>query len=226
MDINEINNRLASAVKRFVEQELSRKETLPENFDSVVVDVRETDYGKKCHIYFLFNSLMSGYQMNLMRPIEIVVKRSIRNLFDNIFKGGVYSSLETKEYYNESIPRLDESKKSLKIEINKDKLNNVILTYLNRNMTPDMNWGLKFSDFYKKEIEDYGIIDFFVDEKWVFTYYGKQHLKIEPNTLEITRGTSEELNSMFDKHWVDVFRDWFEKNTGLEVENISRFLDF
>ena len=99
MDTNEINNRLSSAVKRFVEQELSRKETLPENFNSVEVDVFESHYGKMCKIYFLFSDLMSGYEMNVMRPIEIIIKRNIKRLFGDIFEGGVYTSLEVLKHF-------------------------------------------------------------------------------------------------------------------------------
>lgn len=134
MDINEINKRLASSVKRFVEQELSRKENLPENFDSVEVDVHESEYGKMCHIYYLFNSLMSGYHMHVMRPIEIVVKRSIRNLFDNIFKGGVYSSLEMYDSFHKEDPLLEYERKphDKKYEEEYEKIKKSFISFFNK----------------------------------------------------------------------------------------------
>lgn len=110
-----LNKKLQSTIKNLVNSELSKKETLPENFDSIEVDVHESEYGKMCHIYFLFNSLMSGYQLNVMRPIQIVIKRSVKSLFGDILQGGVYSSLEMYDNFHkeEFESRLGENKRSI-----------------------------------------------------------------------------------------------------------------
>lgn len=115
----------------------------------------------------------------------------------------------------------------MKFIISENKLNNTILTHLELNFKPDYDWGPELFDFYRNEVEKFGNVYFYVNDFEVFCYYkqGQPKLKIEPKTLVIFEKISKDLNRWFGNRWVDVFVEWFEKNTGLEVETVIRSLE-
>jgi len=170
MSKSELNIRLQDTIKNLVNSELSKKETLPENFDSVDVDVYESRYGKMCHIYFLFNSLMSGYEMAVMRPIEIVIKRKIKLLFGDILHGGVYTSIETRKSYNKSIEefesRLGENKKpTMKVIITESQVEKLISIF-EKFVNSESYEGVVDIGVDYDEIMDKFVLNIFFDKKF------------------------------------------------------------
>jgi len=112
--------------------------------------------------------------------------------------------------------------------IDKSKLNLVITNYLIKNYEPDFGWS-ESSEYYKNEIDRWGYISFIINDYESFTYFGKDIKRysdsgeiIKAKTIEIVPYMTEELNSIFSNLWVRPFIDWFEKNTGLEVEHLFR----
>lgn len=216
METNESNKKFSSIVKKLVEKDLSTKERLPEFLDSVEVDVRETSNGRACFIYFLFSESISGYDEYIMRPTSIAIKRHIRNLFGYIFKGGVFTYFKTYDEYNKKDTISENNKKE-------DLLKKIIINYLDENYIPDFGWE---ASFYKKEIETWGFIEYDVNDFTEYLYWGKPspRNKYGAKTLQISSVISKDLNTRFPSIWVDAFVEWFEKNTGLEVETVTRSL--
>jgi len=86
----------------------------------------------------------------------------------------------------------------------------MIYDFLNEEYYPDYNWGPELFDFYREEVEQYGSIPFYINDSEAYIYY-------EDGTLEIMPFVSERLNEWFNDAWSPVFKDWFEKHSGLEV---------
>ena len=120
-------------------------------------------------------------------------------------------------------------------KIGKKRLELFIMKYLENNYTPDYGWAEK--SYYKDYTERWGYVDFPINDfneywyildpkKTISFVFDNDRTKIKyPKSLIISTRISKDLNSMFGSFWVDVFRDWFEKNTGLEVETIIRTID-
>lgn len=117
----------------------------------------------------------------------------------------------------------------MKFVITENKIKNLIINYLKDNFTPDYGWEL---DFYKKEVEKWGYVPFFINDYESFIYFDETEKnavtkgKIKHKTLIIHSHLSSKLNNFFGSGiWVDPFVEWFEKNTELEVETVIRSLD-
>lgn len=120
-------------------------------------------------------------------------------------------------------------------EIGKKRLESLIIKYLEKNYLPDYGWAE--NSYYKEYTEKWGYVDFPIDDfseywyildpkKTIYFVFDNDRKKIKhPKSLIISTRISKDLNTMFGSFWVDVFRDWFEKNTGLEVETIIRTID-
>lgn len=107
----------------------------------------------------------------------------------------------------------------MKYRITESKINQIILSYLNDNMYPDYDWGHELHDFYRREIWRYNTYTFPINDVESYTYYGEYNG--QKNLLEILPQVSEPLTSLFGDKWIPVFKEWFEKNSGLEVDNMD-----
>jgi hypothetical protein len=86
--------------------------------------------------------------------------------------------------------------------------------YLTENFYPDYNW--ESSDFYREQVDKYGDHQFYINDKLSFDYtkYENDYKK-----LDIYPWLYDELEEMFDDYdWKDIFKKWFETNTGLKVD--------
>ena len=120
----------------------------------------------------------------------------------------------------------------MKFVIAENKIKNLIINFLKDNYTPDYDWGSDLFDFYKKEIERWGYVTFFINDYESFIYFDETEKnattkgEIKYKTLIIHSHLSSKLNNFFGSGiWVDPFVEWFEENTNLEVDSVIRSLD-
>ena len=109
----------------------------------------------------------------------------------------------------------------MKIIITESKYHEVILNYLDKAVYPDYNWGPELHKFYKDEIDKYGAHDFYINDVVGYSYidtYGEYKYMY---LLLIQPWLGEQLNSLFGSRWKPIFKEWFEKNSGLEVRKME-----
>ena len=98
-----------------------------------------------------------------------------------------------------------------------------ISQYLNENYYPDYDW--QGPDYYKEEVERFGSIQFYVNDKLSFDYTNSGKF-IQKTKLDIYPWLYDELEELFEIDgedifgWKDVFKKWFTDNTGLKVDII------
>ena len=104
-----------------------------------------------------------------------------------------------------------------------DTVPKYIYQYLTENLYPDYNWV--GPDYYKEEVERFGSIQFYVNDKLSFDYTNNGKF-IQKTKLDIYPWLYEELGEIFEIDgedifgWKDVFKKWFTDNTGLKVDMI------
>ena len=104
----------------------------------------------------------------------------------------------------------------MKIIITESKYEEGILNYLKANYYPDYNWGPELHSFYKEEVKKYGVIEFNINDHTGYEY-GRE---LNHGILSIYDVVSDTLNNLFGHKWVPIFKEWFEENTGLEVNEV------
>jgi hypothetical protein len=126
----------------------------------------------------------------------------------------------------------------MKVLITESRLESLIIDYLNDSYYPDYGWkGNSKSDIgYQDEVDKWGDIVFFVDDRESYVYYGCNanagpedeffagygHLhNYECPLLSIYPYMSQRLDSTFGDIWKPIFKKWFENNTGLEVAQFT-----
>jgi hypothetical protein len=126
----------------------------------------------------------------------------------------------------------------MKVVITESRLESLIIDYLNDSYYPDYGWkGNSKSDIgYQDEVDKWGDILFFVDDRESYIYYGCNanagpedeffagygHLhNYECPLLSISPYMSQRLDSAFGDIWKPIFKKWFEDNTGLEVTQLT-----
>jgi hypothetical protein len=102
------------------------------------------------------------------------------------------------------------------------EIDEMITCYLDQNLYPDYNWERK--DYYIEELENHGVVDFFVNDELLYCYY-LDYEEREPFTIQLEKDLSKRLYKIFDDKWVKPFVKWFEYNTGLKVKEMSLFDD-
>lgn len=106
----------------------------------------------------------------------------------------------------------------MKILITENKVNQIIRKYLDETCYPDYNWGPELHDFYREDVKKYGSYEFLINDEVAYVYIDdNEHIK----TLEIYPWLDEKLTSLFGNKWIPAFKDWFEDNSGLKVEEIE-----
>ena len=126
----------------------------------------------------------------------------------------------------------------MKVVITESRLESLIIDYLNDSYYPDYGWkGNSKSDIgYQDEVDKWGDVLFFVDDRESYIYYGCNanagpedeffagygHLhNYECPLLSISPYMSQRLDSAFGDIWKPIFKKWFEDNTGLEVTQLT-----
>jgi hypothetical protein len=105
-------------------------------------------------------------------------------------------------------------------------MDSTIRSYLTHYIHPDYNWGPDLHDFYQKDVEEYGMYDFLINDDVAYTYHGYQGYEDgdveEVGTLYIENWVVNRLSTLFGNFWVPVFKDWFEENSGLKVKKMVK----
>jgi len=112
----------------------------------------------------------------------------------------------------------------MKYIITESKYHEVILNYLDKAVYPDYNWGPELHEFYRDEIDEYGAHDFYINDVVGYSYFGVYGGRDESEyiyLLLIQPWLGEQLNSLFGSRWKPIFKEWFEKNSGLEVRKME-----
>ena len=108
----------------------------------------------------------------------------------------------------------------MKVVINKSKIHDIILKYLDDNFYPDYNWGPELHKFYREDVKRHGSYDFVVNDVLAYSYWdGNGNNKL----LEVMPLIYEQLDGLFGGFWEPIFIKWFEKNSGLPVVNFDRY---
>lgn len=110
----------------------------------------------------------------------------------------------------------------MKFIISENKINQMILNHLNDYVTPEpSDWGPSSHEKIRRELDDYNSFTFVIgdDEDNYFTFYKRYFT--EKNVLSISSLLNNNLTSLFNDIWKPIFKEWFEKNTGLEVYQID-----
>lgn len=116
----------------------------------------------------------------------------------------------------------------MKVIISENRVNQIIRKYLDESFYPDYSWA--YPDVYQRDVEQYGDVNFFINDQDSYIYYGCNHLSFEEDghlfnykcpLLSIYPRVSEQLTSLFGDKWKSVFKEWFEENTKLPVAQIT-----
>lgn len=114
----------------------------------------------------------------------------------------------------------------MKFIISENKVNQVILNYLNDNVTPESPyhgpniWGPSFHKQIRRDVEKHNSCTFTTaDDEEFFTFY--KRYGVTKNVLSIHLPLYNTLTSLFNDKWIPILKEWFEKNTGLEVSSIE-----
>lgn len=107
------------------------------------------------------------------------------------------------------------------LDLNEQELYDIIYQYLTEEYYPDYNWGPELHDFYKEDVKRYGLYNFEINDLPAYTYLGEWDGYEYLYTLYVNLWIQNELNSLFGDIWVEVFIEWFENNSGLEVKEID-----
>jgi len=109
----------------------------------------------------------------------------------------------------------------MKYIITESKYHDVIINYLDKAVHPDYGWNW---EFYRDEIDNYGACDFHINDIVGYSYFGVYGGRDDSEymyLLLLTPWLSEQLNSLFGPLWKPIFKEWFEKNSGLEVKRME-----
>jgi hypothetical protein len=108
----------------------------------------------------------------------------------------------------------------MKYIITESKAKDIILKYLDVNIEPDYSWGPELHDFYREDVERHGNYDFVINDRLAYSYWDGDGIH---KHLEIMPWVYEQLDGLFGGLWEDLFINWFEKNSGLKVDNFVRY---
>lgn len=101
----------------------------------------------------------------------------------------------------------------MKYLIDKQRLNDLILEYISEEYVPDYGWTSDYN--YKEDIKIWGEVEFYVNDISCYSYH--KSFKGYNNILVINNGIVDRLTKMFGNLWIQVFAEWFTKNTSLPI---------
>ena len=105
----------------------------------------------------------------------------------------------------------------MKIIITESKYEEGILNYLKANYYPDYDWGPELHSFYKEDVKNHGGLEFYINDQVGYEFHSRE---LKNNILHVYSMISEPLYNLFGYKWVPIFKEWFEENTGLEVNEV------
>jgi len=105
--------------------------------------------------------------------------------------------------------------------VNEKKLFDIILKYLLINFTPDNNWGNSFYRTNRQEINRNGMILFFIDGERVFALIQEFDEGEIKYSLMVSLYMYQNMTDLFKDKWIQIFKDWFELNSGLKINKIK-----
>ena len=82
----------------------------PDNFYGVIVDIYDTDYGKQCHITALMQKPFKKEDSDMLQNMVRYGRERIKDMFSNLFRGGITGSVSTIESYKDHKWFYDERK--------------------------------------------------------------------------------------------------------------------
>ena len=112
----------------------------------------------------------------------------------------------------------------MKFIISENKINQIILNYLNDNIKPEPNyygriWGQDYHEQNRRDVRQFNHVTFSVNDEDAFTFY--KEYSTAKNVLSISPWLSDNLTSLFNDKWLPIFKEWFERNSGLKVYHID-----
>ena len=101
-----------------------------------------------------------------------------------------------------------------------DGINEYVYKYLDENCYPDYGW--ESPDYYKEQIERFGDLVFYVNDRLTFDYTEYENGYKKLDVYPWLYNEMEELFSINDDDtgWVKIIVNWFETNTGLKVDGV------
>ena len=112
----------------------------------------------------------------------------------------------------------------MKYIITESRYNDIVTNYLDTKVYPDYGWAS--TEAYIDEMNTFGYIDFYINDKRVYSYYdrysqqGTVHQQMDVKFLIILPSLNKELTDFFGLRWKPIFKEWFETNSGLNVKDI------
>ena len=91
--------KLEKVVEKLITSRLQSLD-VPENFDSVKVDIYPGDYGIYCHVSFLMKKPFTREESDFIE--DIVYKPYIKKALGDVFTSGVQSSQSTIDHYEKT----------------------------------------------------------------------------------------------------------------------------
>ena len=82
----------------------------PDNFYGFVIDIYDTDYGKQCHITVLMKKSFKREDSDMLQNMIRHGRERIKDMFSNLFRGGITGSISTIESYKDHKWFYDERK--------------------------------------------------------------------------------------------------------------------
>ena len=203
---------------------------LEEYFGTTVIDDDEIEdslggsgakiYNREVYVHFYINNkLVSSPSIYFITKNNKVIGVSSHNRFTDIatsFRYIPYKILnsyfiEKAKTYLEGV--LSDGNNLNESANERSNLENIIYSFLQDDFYPDYNWGPELFDFYREDVEEHGMIPFYINDSEGYVYY-------DDGTLEIMPWVCKKLDEYFNDSWYSVFKDWFEENSGLIVSRI------
>lgn len=133
----EKTDKLEKIIQKMVESKLNEL-NLPENFDSVKVDIWKTEYGNNLKVTILMKTYFSGEDSDFFDKPMKNIKNLISDVFGDFLTGGIRYAVSTVDNYW-FYKKLTESNMGVKIVITETKLKTFIKNKLGVDLTDKVN---------------------------------------------------------------------------------------
>ena len=171
---------------------------------------------------YKYDELAEYYNERCMESKDDNIQESVKRILrENLLKNNLMNLINDVGIKKASKAVGGVSRLIKILDLNDEEINDFIYLYLTEGFYPDYNWGPELHDFYRKEIEQYGVYEFLINDVPAYAYLGEWDGYDYLYTLSITKWAIDELTTMFGDKWIPVFKKWFENNSGLEVREID-----
>lgn len=197
--------------------------------DEMITYLEQDYFNDDSRIYFDDDDY---YYNEIRKPLLKYYEKRIKEKFDEVKSDGLNESILSEDT-EDNLKNLAIEDMTFAMEIaggfeniikktnpTEKEIDEMITCYLDQNLYPDYNWGPDLFDFYKDEVKTFGLVDFYIDDDVAYIYF-ENHKGRTPNSLEIVDDLLiGYMNKTFNKRWIGPFKKWFEKNSGLKVNDI------